>query len=70
MITNQFKKMVSKTVNNYYTIYIINFKILCKGFPSEFATYLTYTRSLKFEEKPEYSYCKYKNIIKENYLKI
>lgn len=29
---------------------------LCKGFPSELETFLKYTRSLKFEEKPDYSY--------------
>ena len=27
---------------------------LCKGAPSEFATYLNYCRSLRFEEKPDY----------------
>jgi casein kinase 1 len=31
---------------------------LCKGFPSEFATYLNYNRSLRFEDKPDYSYLK------------
>ncbi|XP_068210897.1 casein kinase I isoform X2 [Palaemon carinicauda] len=29
---------------------------LCKGFPNEFATYLNFCRSLRFEEKPDYSY--------------
>ena len=29
---------------------------LCKGFPSEFSTYLNYTRSLRFEDKPDYQY--------------
>ncbi|XP_022080523.1 casein kinase I-like isoform X2 [Acanthaster planci] len=29
---------------------------LCAGFPSEFATYLNYTRSLRFDEKPDYSF--------------
>jgi casein kinase 1 len=29
---------------------------LCKGYPPEFATYLQYCRSLRFEEKPDYSY--------------
>ena len=29
---------------------------LCHGFPSEFATYLNYSRSLAFEERPDYSY--------------
>ncbi|KAH3764037.1 casein kinase I [Pelomyxa schiedti] len=29
---------------------------LCKGFPSEFATFLTYCKSLHFEDKPDYAY--------------
>eukprot|EP00999_Lentomonas_sp_LEN2_P002871 NODE_735_length_1227_cov_240.043636_g695_i0.p1 GENE.NODE_735_length_1227_cov_240.043636_g695_i0~~NODE_735_length_1227_cov_240.043636_g695_i0.p1 ORF type:complete len:313 (-),score=52.46 NODE_735_length_1227_cov_240.043636_g695_i0:182-1120(-) len=29
---------------------------LCKGFPSEFAVYLNYVRSLRFEDKPDYAY--------------
>eukprot|EP01065_Artemidia_motanka_P042575 TRINITY_DN573_c0_g1_i2.p1 TRINITY_DN573_c0_g1~~TRINITY_DN573_c0_g1_i2.p1 ORF type:complete len:303 (+),score=139.41 TRINITY_DN573_c0_g1_i2:69-977(+) len=29
---------------------------LCKGFPAEFSTYLNYTRSLRFEDKPDYQY--------------
>lgn len=28
--------------------------VLCKGTPCEFDTYLTYCRSLRFEEKPDY----------------
>ena len=31
---------------------------LCKGFPQEFATYLTYVRNLRFDEKPDYAYLK------------
>lgn len=31
---------------------------LCKGLPGEFAAYLNYTRSLHFEDKPDYSYMK------------
>jgi casein kinase 1 len=31
-------------------------ELLCKGFPSEFASYLNYTRSLRFDDKPDYSY--------------
>lgn len=27
---------------------------LCRGFPSEFAMYLTYARSLRFDEQPDY----------------
>jgi len=29
---------------------------LCHGFPTEFATYLNYTRSLRFEDTPDYNY--------------
>eukprot|EP00708_Paratrimastix_pyriformis_P002181 GAFH01000921.1.p1 GENE.GAFH01000921.1~~GAFH01000921.1.p1 ORF type:complete len:586 (+),score=134.65 GAFH01000921.1:92-1849(+) len=29
---------------------------LCSGLPPEFATYLTYTRQLRFEAKPDYAY--------------
>lgn len=31
---------------------------LCKGFPQEFVTYLTYCRNLRFEDKPDYAYLK------------
>jgi len=31
-------------------------KSLCEGFPSEFATYLNYARSLGFEDKPDYQF--------------
>jgi len=31
-------------------------EILCKGLPIEFSTYLNYCRTLKFEDKPDYSY--------------
>jgi serine/threonine protein kinase len=31
-------------------------EVLCKSFPPEFATYLNYTRSLRFDDKPDYSY--------------
>lgn len=29
---------------------------LCEGLPNEFATYLGYTRSLDFYDKPDYAY--------------
>jgi casein kinase I family protein HRR25 len=31
-------------------------EVLCCGFPNEFAIYLNYTRSLRFDDKPDYSY--------------
>lgn len=31
-------------------------EVLCKGYPQEFATYLNYCRSLRFDDKPDYSY--------------
>jgi hypothetical protein len=30
--------------------------VLCKGFPLEFVTYFQYCRSLRFDDKPDYSY--------------
>ncbi|KAG8065302.1 hypothetical protein GUJ93_ZPchr0004g40379 [Zizania palustris] len=33
-------------------------KVLCKSYPSEFVTYFHYCRSLRFEDKPDYSYLK------------
>ena len=32
--------------------------VLCRGFPSEFATYLNYCKSLRFEDRPDYAYLK------------
>uniref|UniRef100_A0A383VAC2 non-specific serine/threonine protein kinase n=1 Tax=Tetradesmus obliquus TaxID=3088 RepID=A0A383VAC2_TETOB len=32
------------------------FEALCKGFPQEFVTYFQYVRSLRFEDKPDYSF--------------
>ena len=31
-------------------------EVLCKGFPQEFVTYFHYCRSLRFDDKPDYSY--------------
>lgn len=31
-------------------------ELLCKQFPPEFATYLNYCRTLRFDDKPDYSY--------------
>ncbi|KAJ6725867.1 CASEIN KINASE-RELATED [Salix purpurea] len=33
-------------------------KVLCKNYPSEFTSYFHYCRSLRFEDKPDYSYLK------------
>ena len=30
--------------------------LLCRGFPNEFAIFLNYTRALRFDDKPDYSY--------------
>jgi len=40
---------------------------LCRDFPSEFATYLNYCRSLKFEDKPDYAYLR--RMFRELYLR-
>ncbi|KAI9100985.1 kinase-like domain-containing protein [Phlyctochytrium arcticum] len=31
-------------------------EVLCRNFPNEFSVYLNYTRSLRFDDKPDYSY--------------
>ncbi len=31
-------------------------EMLCKNFPTEFTTYFQYCRSLRFDDKPDYSY--------------
>lgn len=31
-------------------------EFLCRGFPKEFAIYLNYSRSLRFDDKPDYGY--------------
>jgi casein kinase I family protein HRR25 len=31
-------------------------EILCRGLPDEFAIYLNYARSLRFDDKPDYDY--------------
>jgi casein kinase I family protein HRR25 len=30
--------------------------MLCRGFPNEFGIFLNYTRALRFDDKPDYSY--------------
>lgn len=31
-------------------------EVLCRGYPNEFVTYFQYVRSLRFDDKPDYSY--------------
>ncbi len=31
-------------------------EVLCKGYPAQFAIYLNYCRSLRFDDKPDYAY--------------
>ena len=33
-------------------------EFLCKGFPNELSAFINYSKSLKFEEKPDYKYLK------------
>lgn len=40
---------------------------LCRGFPEELITYMTYCRNLRFDEKPDYSYLK--NMFKDLFVK-
>ena len=40
---------------------------LCKGLPSEFMTFLSYCRNLKFEDKPDYTYIR--NLFKDLFVK-
>jgi hypothetical protein len=43
----------------FTTITCINFKqVLCKSYPLEFTSYFHYCRSLRFEDKPDYSFFK------------
>jgi len=45
-------------------------EVLCKGFPTEFSTYINYCRGLKFEQKPDYQHLRklFKDLfIKEQY---
>ena len=45
-------------------------EVLCRNFPAEFATYINYCRALRFEDRPDYAYCKrmFKDLFfRENY---
>ena len=60
---------MEKKLSTPVEVYIL-LQILCKGYPTEFSTFLSYTRGLKFDEKPEYTYCRLIKIKKESYLKV
>jgi hypothetical protein len=34
------------------------FQALCRGYPTEFASYFHYCRSLRFDDRPDYAYLK------------
>lgn len=38
--------------------YITACQALCRGYPTEFASYFHYCRSLRFDDKPDYAYLK------------
>eukprot|EP00331_Platyophrya_macrostoma_P035200 CAMPEP_0176461734 /NCGR_PEP_ID=MMETSP0127-20121128/34839_1 /TAXON_ID=938130 /ORGANISM="Platyophrya macrostoma, Strain WH" /LENGTH=194 /DNA_ID=CAMNT_0017853499 /DNA_START=646 /DNA_END=1230 /DNA_ORIENTATION=- len=42
-------------------------EFLCKGLPTEFVTFLTYCRNLRFEDKPDYAYLK--TLLKDLFVK-
>lgn len=37
---------------------ITGLDVLCKDYPSQFASFISYARNLKFDEKPEYDLLK------------
>lgn len=39
-------------------IFALNHQVLCKSYPLEFMSYFHYCASLRFEDKPDYSYLK------------
>lgn len=42
-------------------------EVLCSGIPNEFVTFLNYTRSLRFEDRPDYNYLR--RILNEVYIR-
>ncbi|XP_021632934.1 casein kinase 1-like protein 10 isoform X2 [Manihot esculenta] len=45
-------------VSSGWAILMADSEVLCKSYPSEFVSYFHYCRSLRFEDKPDYSYLK------------
>jgi casein kinase 1/casein kinase 1 epsilon len=56
----KYKKIMDKKIET-------SVETLCKGFPSEFTTFLTYCRNLKFEDKPDYNYLR--TLLKDLFVK-
>ena len=42
-------------------------ELLCKSLPIEFSSYMNYTKSLRFEDKPDYNFMR--KIFKELFVK-
>jgi len=47
----KYEKIMEKKIST-------NVELLCKGLPVEFAEFLNYTRDIKFDEKPDYTFVK------------
>ena len=52
------KNKLERYIQIYYYKNTMEPKDLCSGLPNEFSEFLTYTKNLKFEEKPDYKYLK------------
>ena len=57
---DKYEKIMEKKIST-------SIESLCKGYPAELATYLTYVRNLRFDEKPDYAYLK--TLLKDLFVK-
>lgn len=57
---DKYEKIMEKKIST-------SIESLCKGYPSELITYLTYVRNLRFDEKPDYNYLR--TLLKELFTK-
>jgi len=48
---DKYEKIMEKKISTHV-------ETLCKGFPEEFASYINYTRDLKFDDRPDYGFLK------------
>jgi hypothetical protein len=46
---DKYEKIMEKKMNT-------SLEVLCKGFPAEMVNMMNYSRSLRFEDKPDYAY--------------